>query len=388
MSKPFADSSGLSSASGHSNLVMHSHGSGEDTNGSGTEQRHQTEPELQSEVRSIRSDLDALTTRLDKQAAQLAAQAAKIETIVSSTSTIATGAKSSAQYPSTKGKSKGYMGPTGAHLPDVCAQKGSKGVIAKGRIGKANPSPMTEVLTVERAQGLPHTVSHEGGPVAYQLALGMPWRTFGPNGETFEWNNAGKDAVDDDAKSAAKALLQTYADEHRIPLYGRSMTRIALKQRGFWISFRGGVAHAANSTPPQTPQSRRGLASQQTSSDSETTDSHTDEADDLSSATKGSDYIPLLSPMVDESQHQAFCTLFDLHFCPRVQEQFQYLDPMGTPYQEWWSKMFTTRTLTQWRQKLRAVGTPIQQVVNADADRLGALFFHHIGIDGAYHDHY
>ena len=59
---------------------MHSHGSGDDTKGSDTDQSHQTEPELQSEVRSIRSDLDALTTRLDKQAALLAAQAAKLET--------------------------------------------------------------------------------------------------------------------------------------------------------------------------------------------------------------------------------------------------------------------------------------------------------------------
>ena len=37
---PIADYSGFSFDPGHSNLAMHSHGSGEDTNGSGTEQRH------------------------------------------------------------------------------------------------------------------------------------------------------------------------------------------------------------------------------------------------------------------------------------------------------------------------------------------------------------
>ena len=116
--------------------------------------------------------------------------------------------------------------------------------------------------------------------------------------------------------------------------------------------------------------------------DSEPTDSSID-----SPATNDSDHIPLLSPMVDELHHKAFCTLFDLQSCPRVQELFQCLDLTGIPYQEWWSKMITTRPLTQWRHKLRAIGTPIQQVVNADADRLGALFFHHIGLDGAYHEH-
>ena len=122
-------------------------------------------------------------------------------------------------------------------------------------------------------------MSHDGGPVAYQLSLGTPWRTFGPHEETFEWHTAGKDAVDDDAKSAAKALLQAYADEHSIPLSGRSMIRIALKQRGFWISYRGGVAYAAHTHQPQTPQASRNLSSPRISTDSDNTESYTDEAD-------------------------------------------------------------------------------------------------------------
>ena len=216
----------------------------------------------------------------------------------------------------------------------------------------------------------------------------MPWRTFGPHEETFEWHTAGKDAVADDTKLAAKALLQAYADEHSIPLSGRSMIRIALKQRGFWISYRGGVAYAAHTHQPQTPQANRNLPSPRISTDSDNTESYTDEADDLSSATNGSDYIPLFSSMVDEQQHNAFCTLFGLHSCPGVQELFPRLDPMGVPYQEWWTKMVTTRPLTRWRQTLRATGTPMQRVVNADADGLGALFLYHIDHDGVYHEHY
>ena len=353
---------------------MHSHGGGGQTKGSGTEQSHKTVPELQLEIRSLRSGLDALSTRLDKQAALIAAQAERLEHIEGSMPTIVPGATGSAQDSNPKGKSKGYMGP-----------KGSKDSLAKGKKGQARPPPILEALTAERAQSLPDKVSHDGGPVAYQLSLGTPWRTFGPHEETFEWHTAGKDAVDDDAKSAAKALLQAYADEHSIPLYGRSMIRIALKQRGFWISYRGGVAYAAHT---HHSQPSRNLPSPRISTDSDNTESYTDEADDLSSATKGSDYIPLFSPMVDELQHNAFCTLFDLHSCPRVQELFQRLDPMGVPYQEWWTKMVTTRPLTHWRQTLRAIGTPIQRVVNADADGLGALFLHHIGHDGAYHEHY
>ena len=60
--------------------------------------------------------------------------------------------------------------------------------------------------------------------------------------------------------------------------------------------------------------------------------------------------IPLFSPMVDELQHNAFCTLFDLHSCPRVQERFQPLDLTGIPFQAWWSKMVVTRPLDQWKR--------------------------------------
>ena len=90
--------------------------------------------------------------------------------------------------------------------------------------------------------------------------------------------------------------------------------------------------------------------------------------------------------MVDELQHNAFCTLFDLHSCPRVQERFQPLDLTGIPFQAWWSKMVVTRPLDQWKQKLQDIGTPSQQVEDADEYCLGMLFLHHIGFDGGYYE--
>ena len=81
---PIADYSGFSFDPGHSNLAMHSHGSGEDTKGTGTGQRNPTESELQSEVKKIRVDLDALTTKVDKQAVLLANQVIRTANIASS----------------------------------------------------------------------------------------------------------------------------------------------------------------------------------------------------------------------------------------------------------------------------------------------------------------
>ena len=222
-------------------------------------------PELQLEIRSLRSGLETLSTRLDQQAALIAAQAERLAHMENSMPSAGASTTSRAQDHNPKGKSKGYMG-----------SKGSKDKRAKGKKGQASPSTVSDMFTAERARSLPDKASQEGGPVAYQISLGMPWRTFGPNEETFEWHTAGKNAVANVAKAAAKALLQAYADEHSIPLSGRSMIRIALKHRGFWISYRGGVAYAAHT---HHSQPSRNLPSPRISTDSDNTESYTDEAD-------------------------------------------------------------------------------------------------------------
>ena len=68
---------------------MCSHGSSEDSKGTGTGQRYPTEFELQTEVKKIRFDLDALTTKVDNQAVLLANQVARTASIASSISNIA-----------------------------------------------------------------------------------------------------------------------------------------------------------------------------------------------------------------------------------------------------------------------------------------------------------
>ena len=89
--------------------------------------------------------------------------------------------------------------------------------------------------------------------------------------------------------------------------------------------------------------------------------------------------------MVNMMQHHAFCTLFNLHSCPHVQERFKALDLTRVPYQEWWATMVTTRTLAQWRITLWDSGAKLPQVEVADENCLGMIFFHHIGFDGLYH---
>ena len=160
---------------------MHSHGDDGPSTGSGTAQGHQTVPELQLEIRSLRSGLEILSTRLDQQAALIAAQAERLAHIENSMPSTGASATSRAQDYNPKGKSKGYMG-----------SKGSKDKRAKGKKGQASPSTVSDMFTAERARSLPDKASQEGGPVAYQISLGMPWRTFGPNEETFEWHTAGK----------------------------------------------------------------------------------------------------------------------------------------------------------------------------------------------------
>lgn len=109
--------------------------------------------------------------------------------------------------------------------------------------GKDYATHQLGVLTVERAQSLPRTMLLNDNLVAFQLCLGTPWRAFGPGGETFNWEAADTNSVSDNVKSHAKALLQAYAKEHDIPVFGQSFVRIAVKQGDFWVSLKGGVAH-------------------------------------------------------------------------------------------------------------------------------------------------
>ena len=102
-------------------------------------------------------------------------------------------------------------------------------------------------------------------------------------------------------------------------------------------------------------------------------------------ACEDNEPFPLFSPMVNMMQHHAFCTLFDLHSCPQVEERFKDLDLTCVPYQKWWATMVTTRTLAKWRMTLWKSGAELSQVEEADEHGLGMLFFHHMGFDGRYH---
>ena len=99
-------------------------------------------------------------------------------------------------------------------------------------------------LTVVRAYGLPSNIWPHG-LVAYQLSYGTDWRVFGAGGETFRWDPADRGSVSESKKSNARELLQKYACEHGINVDGDGFVRIALRIGDFWVSFRGGVAHAA-----------------------------------------------------------------------------------------------------------------------------------------------
>ena len=76
---------------------MSSHGSEGDKRGTGFEQQHSTDLELQSDVKKLRVDLNALTEKVDKQAKLLANQVIRTTSIASSIEKITKETRKTAQ---------------------------------------------------------------------------------------------------------------------------------------------------------------------------------------------------------------------------------------------------------------------------------------------------
>ena len=76
---------------------MSSHGSEGDKRGTGFEQQHSTDLELQSDVKKLRVDLNALTEKVDKQAKLLANQVIRTTSIASSIEKITIETRKTAQ---------------------------------------------------------------------------------------------------------------------------------------------------------------------------------------------------------------------------------------------------------------------------------------------------
>ena len=108
---------------------------------------------------------------------------------------------------------------------------------------RADINHSVQPLTASRARSLPSNIE-SGRLVAYQMAYGSDWRVFGPTGGSFRWCPADRHSVSRSKKVFARALLLEYAREHSIQVDGDGFVRIALREGTFWISFRGGVAHA------------------------------------------------------------------------------------------------------------------------------------------------
>ena len=90
--------------------------------------------------------------------------------------------------------------------------------------------------------------------------------------------------------------------------------------------------------------------------------------------------------MVDKEQHNAVCELINMRANQQAQELYASLDPAGSPFQAWWTKMAGLRSTDQWRTKLQALGMPAEQVGTADKEQVGTYLFQHFDTDGTYHE--
>eukprot|EP00928_Gymnodinium_smaydae_P073154 TRINITY_DN56398_c0_g1_i1.p1 TRINITY_DN56398_c0_g1~~TRINITY_DN56398_c0_g1_i1.p1 ORF type:complete len:229 (-),score=48.26 TRINITY_DN56398_c0_g1_i1:92-718(-) len=119
--------------------------------------------------------------------------------------------------------------------------KGGGGGGGKARhSGKAGSAPVE--LTFQPEEVPPTTPG--GEDVAFQGAMGTPWRLLGSRSDTFRWKLQDRGCVSDEEKAEIRGLLADYADANGIPLRGDHAVKLALRRGSFWVSYAGGISSA------------------------------------------------------------------------------------------------------------------------------------------------
>jgi len=111
--------------------------------------------------------------------------------------------------------------------------------------GKGGRGPAGPVLPpLDCPEELPGVTQQTGEQVAFQAAVGTPWRLLGPAGSTFRWDLQDRESVPDSTKGEVRDLLRDYALENNIDLSHGSGVKLALRRGDYWISFAGGISSA------------------------------------------------------------------------------------------------------------------------------------------------